>query len=158
MGSVVLNGIFVGLIYGLLALGLVTIYRSSRIVNFAYGETGMLAAFLFFDMRLGHTRLGADHGIVWPLVVALVVGAVIGAAMEVLIARPIRDNPTLNGMVNCDRSPIWRQYSRSATASSGRSSGSRGQRKVWPSRTRAAYHGRAAARFAAGNGGIPGAA
>lgn len=101
MGSVVLNGIFVGLVYGLLGVGLVTIYRSSRIVNFAYGETGMLAAFVFFDLRLGTDRsvLGSDHGIVLPLVAAVVLGGLIGVAMEWLIARPIRDNPTLNGMV-----------------------------------------------------------
>lgn len=99
MSSVILNGVFVGLVYGLLAVGLVTIYRASRIINFAYGETGMLAAFVFFDLRLGFDRLGPDRGIVLPLVVAVVLGALIGAAMEWLIARPIRANPTLNGMV-----------------------------------------------------------
>lgn len=99
MGSVVLNGIFVGLVYGLLGVGLVAIYRSSRIVNFAYGETGMLAAFVFYDLRLGFDRVGPDRGIVLPLLAAIAIGAVIGAAMEWLIARPIRDNPTLNGMV-----------------------------------------------------------
>lgn len=99
MGSVVLNGMFVGLVYGLLAVGLVTIYRSSRIINFAYGETGMLAAFVFFDLRLGFDRLGPDRGVVLPLVTAILLGAALGAAMERIIARPIRDNPTLNGMV-----------------------------------------------------------
>jgi branched-chain amino acid transport system permease protein len=99
VGSVVLNGVFVGLVYGLLGLGLVTIYRSSRIINFAYGETGMLAAFVFFDLRLGQDRTGGDHGVLWPLLAALVIGAALGAAMEFFIARPIRDNPTLNGMV-----------------------------------------------------------
>lgn len=101
MGSVIVNGVFVGLVYGLLAVGLVAIYRSSRIVNFAYGETGMLAAFVFFDLRVGtdRTTVGADHGIVVPLLAAVVLGAAIGAAMEWIIARPIRDNPTLNGMV-----------------------------------------------------------
>lgn len=99
MSSVILNGIFVGLVYGLLAVGLVTIYRASRIINFAYGETGMLAAFVFFDLRLGFDRLGPDRGIVLPLIAAVVLGAAIGAAMEWLIARPIRSNPTLNGMV-----------------------------------------------------------
>ena len=53
MSTVVLNGLFVGLVYGLLAVGLVVVYRTSRIVNFAYGETGMLATFAYFDLRLG---------------------------------------------------------------------------------------------------------
>ena len=92
MGTVALNGLFVGL---------VAIYRSSRIINFAYGETGMLAAFVFFDVWLGRSRagLGSGLGLVAALAVALVVGAAIGASMELVIARPLRDNPTLNGMV-----------------------------------------------------------
>lgn len=101
MSTVVLNGLFVGLVYGLLAVGLVVIYRTSRIINFAYGETGMLATFVYFDIRLGTntSTFTKDHGIVVALLAALALGAVIGVVMEVAIARPIRDNPTLNGMV-----------------------------------------------------------
>jgi branched-chain amino acid transport system permease protein len=101
MPTIILNGAFVGLIYGLLAIGLVVIYRTSRIINFAYGETGMLSAFFYFDMRLGArtTTIGHDHGILLALPAAIVLGAVIGIVMEWTIARPIRSNPTLNGMV-----------------------------------------------------------
>ena len=101
MSAVVLNGLFVGLIYGLLAVGLVVIYRTSRIINFAYGETGMLATFVYFDIRLGSntSTFSKDHGIVLALAAAVVLGAVIGLVMELTIARPLRDNPTLNGMV-----------------------------------------------------------
>jgi branched-subunit amino acid ABC-type transport system permease component len=100
VNTVIVSGAFVGLIYGLLAVGLVVTYRASRIINFAYGETGMLAAMAYFDMRLG-TKAGAltDHGILIALPAALLLGAAIGAAMEFFIARPLRDNPTLNGMV-----------------------------------------------------------
>ena len=100
MQTVVLNGVFVGLIYGLLAVGLVVVYRVSRIVNFAYGETGMLAAFVFFQLRLDAGPTGLrDHGIVVALPVAAALGAAIGAAMEWVIARPLRKNPVVNGMV-----------------------------------------------------------
>ena len=101
MPTVVLNGAFVGLVYGLLAVGLVVTYRTSRIINFAYGETGMLAAFFYFDMRLGRSTstIQHDHGIGLALPAALLIGALIGLAMEWTIARPLRSNPTLNGMV-----------------------------------------------------------
>jgi branched-chain amino acid transport system permease protein len=101
MPTIVLNGVFVGLIYGLLAVGLIVTYRTSRIINFAYGETGMLAAFAYFDIRLGSntSTFTRDHGVLVALPAALVLGALIGLAMEWAIARPIRANPTLNGMV-----------------------------------------------------------
>jgi branched-chain amino acid transport system permease protein len=101
MPTVVLNGAIVGLVYGLLAVGLVVIYRTSRIINFAYGETGMLAAFVYFDLRLGRntTTFTRDHGILLALPAALVLGALVGVVMEWAIARPLRSNPTLNGMV-----------------------------------------------------------
>lgn len=100
MGAVVLNGLFVGLIYGLLAVGLVVTYRVSRIVNFAYGETGMLCAFVFFAVRLGTKSSHLiDHGILIALPAGILLGAVIGAVMERVIARPLRSDPVLNGMV-----------------------------------------------------------
>src|SRR4051794_24463964 len=101
MSTVVINGFFVGLVYGLLAVGLVVVYRTSRIINFAYGETGMLATFVYFDIRLGTntSTFSKDHGIVIALTAAIVLGALIGLAMELTIARPLRTNPTLNGMV-----------------------------------------------------------
>src|SRR5437763_5315078 len=101
MSTVVVSGVFVGLIYGLRAVGLVVIYRTSRIINFAYGETGMLATFVYFDIRLGTdtSTFTKDHGILLALPAALVIGALIGMAMEWAIARPLRRNPTLNGMV-----------------------------------------------------------
>ena len=50
MSTVIVNGFFVGLVYGLLAVGLVVVYRGSRIINFAYGETGMIGAFVFSEL------------------------------------------------------------------------------------------------------------
>src|SRR5438105_2108905 len=99
MGAVLLGGFFEGLIFGLLALGLVLTYRVSRIINFGYGETGMLACFVYLESRLGGPKpvFGFhvhDHGL-WPaLPVGILVGALLGAAMEVCIARPARKGST----------------------------------------------------------------
>jgi hypothetical protein len=38
------RGLSIGVAYGLLALGLVLVYRSSRFVNFAHGEIGAFGA------------------------------------------------------------------------------------------------------------------
>jgi branched-subunit amino acid ABC-type transport system permease component len=94
MTTVLVNGLFVGLVYGLLAVGLVVVYRGSRIINFAYGETGMLGAFVF-------SELWVDHHVALLLAVlaGIAVSAAIGAATEVVLIRPLRGEPPLTAMV-----------------------------------------------------------
>ena len=41
---VLVEGVITGLSYGLLALGLVLIYRTNRVLNFAQGQLGVVAA------------------------------------------------------------------------------------------------------------------
>ena len=94
MSTVIVNGLFVGLVYGLLAVGLVVVYRGSRIINFAYGEIGMIGAFVF-------SELWVDSGV--ALLIALAVGvglsAALGALTEVVLIRPLRGQPPLTAMV-----------------------------------------------------------
>ena len=94
MTTVIINGAFVGLVYGLLAVGLVVVYRGSRIINFAYGETGMIGAFVFSELWVTHHI---------PLVVAVAAGvalsAGVGAATEVILVRPLRGQPPLTATV-----------------------------------------------------------
>lgn len=100
MAAVALSGLFVGIIYGLLAIGLVLTYQVSRIVNFAYGELGMLAAFVYLDLRLGRDVVNIqDNSLLVAIPVALVLGAALGALLELLVARPLRNDPTVKGMV-----------------------------------------------------------
>ena len=41
---VLVQGVFYGLGFGLLALGLVLVYRTNRVLNFAQGQIGVIAA------------------------------------------------------------------------------------------------------------------
>ena len=79
---VVVQGVIVGLTYGLLALGLVLIYKTSRVLNFAHGELGAISAVLL-------ERLVNDFDFpYWPtLVLTLVTAAAIGAGTELLLRR-----------------------------------------------------------------------
>jgi branched-chain amino acid transport system permease protein len=105
--NVVVSGFFVGLIYGVLGIGVVIVYRGSRVVNFAYGESGMVAAMIFADLRFGaHTSFGTlageaivDHGLWVALPIAVVVAAAIGAATEIVIVRPLRSAPRVQVLV-----------------------------------------------------------
>jgi ABC-type branched-subunit amino acid transport system permease subunit len=79
---VVLEGAILGLNYGLLAVGLALIYRTSRIVNFAQGQLGVVAAVFL-------VKLYYDFGInYWAaLVAALALAAGAGALSELLLRR-----------------------------------------------------------------------
>lgn len=48
MDTVISNGLVIGAIYGLVALGITLIYKKSRVLNFAHGEVGMIGAFVFY--------------------------------------------------------------------------------------------------------------
>ncbi|MEX2393073.1 MAG: hypothetical protein WD826_01205, partial [Actinomycetota bacterium] len=65
--SVVVLGIITGLGYGLLSTGMVIVYRSNRIINFAHGEIGALGAALF---ALAVVRFGLPYYVVLPLALA----------------------------------------------------------------------------------------
>src|SRR5580704_7376949 len=52
-GAVIVLGLVTGMVYGILAVGLVLVYRSSRIINFAHGEIGAFGAALLGVATLG---------------------------------------------------------------------------------------------------------
>lgn len=94
MSTVLLNGCFVGLVYGLFGVGLVVVYRGSRVINFAHGETGMVGAFIFAE-------LWADNGVALVLAVPVAIGvsALLGAATEHFVVRPLRTESRLSVMI-----------------------------------------------------------
>jgi ABC-type branched-subunit amino acid transport system ATPase component/ABC-type branched-subunit amino acid transport system permease subunit len=89
MGSV-LYGVLYGSLEGLLAIGLVLTYRVSRAINFAYGSMGAVAGAAGVSLYMGH------H---WPwgvtIVVALVIGGGVGAAVGALINWRFSNTPRL---------------------------------------------------------------
>jgi branched-subunit amino acid ABC-type transport system permease component len=44
--QLVFNGVISGLVIGLLAMGIVLVYRSTRVINFAVGNMGLVGASL----------------------------------------------------------------------------------------------------------------
>ncbi|HZI38739.1 MAG TPA: hypothetical protein VFF24_10570, partial [Acidimicrobiia bacterium] len=77
-------GIITGAGYGLVALGLVLIYKSSGVFNCAQGEFGTVTVFTLYGV---HDLAGV------PLIPAMAIGLAAGAAMalatERIIVRPL---------------------------------------------------------------------
>lgn len=83
-----MSGVSLGCVYGLIALGFVLIYKATEVVNFAQGELMMLGAFLSYTFI---ASLGLNYWLGFVAVVACM--AVLGAAMERLVVRPILGYP-----------------------------------------------------------------
>jgi ABC-type branched-subunit amino acid transport system ATPase component/ABC-type branched-subunit amino acid transport system permease subunit len=91
---VIVLGTIIGLTYGLLAVGLVLIYRTNRIINFAHGEVGAFAAAVF---GLAVVKWHVPYYVGLPL--ALGLGGVVGALAEVVIIRRLRNAPRLMSII-----------------------------------------------------------
>lgn len=92
--EVIALGVLHGLVQGLLAVGLVLVYRVSRILNLAHADIGVFAATL---LGLAVTRWHVPY---WgALIGALVVGAAVGAATEVVVVRRLQHVPRIMTIV-----------------------------------------------------------
>ncbi|HSY16170.1 MAG TPA: branched-chain amino acid ABC transporter permease/ATP-binding protein [Jatrophihabitantaceae bacterium] len=79
-----LLGLGPGAVYALLAIGVVVVYRGSGVVNFASSGFALVGAAVFFGLR--DTAIGT----VGAICVAIAVGALLGAVVQLAILRPMR--------------------------------------------------------------------
>src|SRR5436309_9142579 len=80
--NLLFQGLVDGLQYALIAMGIVLIYRSSRVINFAVGDLGVPAAALLALMA------GKHHWPYWPaLLGALLIGTLSGTLVELGVIR-----------------------------------------------------------------------
>nr|MBA3653690.1 ATP-binding cassette domain-containing protein [Actinomycetota bacterium] len=87
-------GVIIGMAYGLLAVGLVLVYRSNKVINFAHGEIGGFGAALFGVAVL---TWHVPYWLALPL--ALLAAATMGGLAEVLVIRRLRNAPKLMSLV-----------------------------------------------------------
>ena len=88
------TGLSAGALYALVALGIVLIYRSTRVLNFAHGDVAMLSTFVAFSL------LSNGYGFPLALAGSLVVGAALGIIFYFsVLARAQREGANLLGMV-----------------------------------------------------------
>ena len=88
--GVMINGVVLGLLTALVALGMFLVHRANRVLNFAQGELGLVPAVLA-------VMLVVESG--WPWLLALAVGSVaaltLGGAAEFLVVRRFFRAPRL---------------------------------------------------------------
>jgi branched-chain amino acid transport system permease protein len=89
----VVGGLAAGSLYALVALGIVLLYRSSRVLNFAHGDLATLATFVAFTLLARGLPFAAAAA------VSLLFAAALGAVFFFVILRPTREATLLGKIV-----------------------------------------------------------
>ncbi len=95
------NGIALGSVYALIALGYTMVYGVLRLINFAHGDIYMLGAFVaYYAARwMGVSNGASPMATAGIFLLAMAVCAAIGMAIERLAYRPLRALPRLNSLI-----------------------------------------------------------
>lgn len=93
LAQVLFGGVSVGAAYGLIALAMVIIYKTSEVLNFAQGDMAMMASFFAFSLL---TTYAIPFHIAVPLVLAFAVAT--GALAEFVFLRRAKE-PNVLGLI-----------------------------------------------------------
>lgn len=109
----IVNGLSLGSIYALIALGYTMVYGVLQLINFAHSDVYMVGAFVAY---YASKALGLDNqpGIVAlaTLLIAAMVGcSILGLLIERLAYRPLRGAPKLNILITAIGVSLFLQYS-----------------------------------------------
>ncbi|KRM97296.1 branched-chain amino acid ABC transporter, permease protein [Liquorilactobacillus aquaticus DSM 21051] len=90
----VINGLSLGSIYALLALGYTMVYGIIKLINFAHGDIYMLGAFWgYYVINVWHFNF------MLALLSAMVVCGICGVIIEYLAYRPLRHSPRITALI-----------------------------------------------------------
>jgi len=98
-----INGLTLGAIYGLIAIGYTMVYGIIGMINFAHGEIYMIGAFIALITFLIVGPAGGAFlvlALVIVLIVTMLLTAVYGWALERLAYRPLRGSPRLAALIS----------------------------------------------------------
>ncbi|MBL8067827.1 MAG: branched-chain amino acid ABC transporter permease [Armatimonadetes bacterium] len=119
------NGLVIGAIYALIALGYTMVYGVLRLINFAHGEVFMLGAYtalltsytMGFTPELvkkgvmqGHPLTSSPFNLVILILASMAVCAVIGAVIEFLAYRPMRNQSRIAALITAIGVSLFLQY------------------------------------------------
>lgn len=107
-----INGLSLGSIYALIALGYTMVYGILQMINFAHSEVYMMGAF-FAYYTAKYLNLASSPGfgsLAIVLVVTMVLCSLLGLAIEKFAYRPLRKAPKLNVLITAIGVSLFLQY------------------------------------------------
>jgi branched-chain amino acid transport system permease protein len=94
------NGIALGSVYALIALGYTMVYGVLRLINFAHGDVYMLGAFAaYYIARALGAAPGSPAAVAAVFLLSMIACAAIGVVIERFAYRPLRALPRLNSLI-----------------------------------------------------------
>lgn len=93
-GQQLVNGITLGSVYALIAVGYTMVYGVIQLINFAHGEVYMMGAFLSFTMV---SSMGMNFWVAFP--VTIIMCSIMGMLLDVVAYRPLRQAPRLAALI-----------------------------------------------------------
>lgn len=89
-----INGLSLGSIYALIALGYTMVYGIIKLINFAHGEVYMIGAFV------GYASITLlDVGLIPALLIAMTITALLGVLIERIAYKPLRNSSRITALI-----------------------------------------------------------
>lgn len=89
-----LNGISLGSLFALLAIGYTMVYGILKLINFAHGDIFMFAAYFYY--------FAIKFGLPWPIaiIVVIILTSILGMGVEKIAYKPIREAPKITILIS----------------------------------------------------------
>jgi branched-chain amino acid transport system permease protein len=104
--QVIVDGITLGFMYALIALGYTMVYGVLEFINFAHSEIFIVGAFVGVEILLGLKAAGLLDSLPWPVVLGLVllagmaISGLLAVTIERVAYRPLRSAPRLIPLIS----------------------------------------------------------
>lgn len=109
----IINGLSLGSIYALIALGYTMVFGILQLINFAHGDIYMLGAFTgYYTSRLLYPSGGSSF---WSLIIVMLVSmavcAIVGFVIERVAYRPLRKSRRINALITAVGVSMFLEFS-----------------------------------------------
>lgn len=101
----IVNGLILGSVYALLALGYTMVYGIIRLINFAHGDLYMMGAFIGYYLI---SAFNMNFFLALPL--TMVLTAVLGVLIEFLAYRPLRNSTKIAALITAIGVSFFLEY------------------------------------------------
>src|SRR5215212_6706041 len=107
-----INGLTIGSIYALIALGYTMVYGILRLINFAHGDIYMVGAYAGFILAtaLGFAASPSIFGFAVTLLGSMAIAAAIGMAIERFAYRPVRKYSKMTTLITAIGMSLFIEY------------------------------------------------